>query len=80
MDYVLGFFSFLFVAMVIGCALFFGMVILMWLMGAVLALAAFFYVREFIRRRLFIYNAAPTRAKSRIEVIEAEYTDITDKR
>lgn len=82
MDFIVSFFSVLFIMLVIGCALAFGFVILMWAMALGIAFALFFYIREFIRRRLFVSNAQPEPQprKALPDVIDGDYTDITDKK
>jgi hypothetical protein len=80
MDFIFSFFSFLFIALVVGCALAFGFVILMWILAAGVAFTLFFYIREFIRRRLFVYNGTSKPPRSLPEVIDGEYTDITDNK
>ena len=78
MDIVFSLFSIIFIALVIGCALFFGFVILMWVIAAAVAFAVFIYIRETIRRWLFIRNATPRMRDNAPDIIEGKYTDITD--
>ena len=76
MEFIFSLFSVVFIALIVGCALFFGFVILMWVMAGAVAFAVFIYLREVVRRWMFLRNATPRSS----DIIEVEYTDITDNK
>jgi len=78
MEFIGSVLSFIFIAIVIGTALAFGFMILVWIMVAGLALTAFFYIREMVRRWLFVRGATPKPPPAHPNVIEGEYKDLTD--
>ena len=79
MDFIFSFFSVLFITLVIGCALAFGFVILMWIMGVAVVFAIFLYGRELLRRWIFLHNASAHPNDRPPEIIDGDYQDITDK-
>lgn len=74
MEIVLSFLTVVFVALIIGTALAFGFVILMWVIGVAVLLTVLLFLRETIRRWLFVRHARPETP----DVIEGDYKDISE--
>ncbi len=78
MEYILSFFSVLFIGLVITCALALGFTILIWIIAAGIALTVYLKFREVMQRWLFLRNANKKPHTPSLTIIDADYRDITD--
>lgn len=70
----------IFIALIVGTALTFGFILIVWFIGLGLAISAFFLLRSWWWRWRFLHNAEQPLKGKKPEIIEVEYLDITDKK
>jgi hypothetical protein len=77
MEIVFSIITIIFVGIVLGLALTFGLVLIVWLVGLAMIVTAISLLRGQLRRWRFVRNAE-YHEKNDVRIIDADYKDITD--